>query len=165
MSEPTSQSVPEELNAPSRIPWPPIILIAVIAVAIGMDRTYPLTWPGMNDLPARVVGLAIGAGGVILALWAVWTMRRAQTTILPHKPASALVTSGPFMRLRNPIYVADIMILLGAAEITKNLWFVIAAVVFAILVTYLAILPEERHLEAKFGEAYRDYKSRSRRWL
>ncbi|MFT7577573.1 MAG: protein-S-isoprenylcysteine O-methyltransferase Ste14, partial [Alphaproteobacteria bacterium] len=72
---------------------------------------------------------------------------------------------GPFARLRNPIYVADVMILLGVAELTKNLWFVVGAAIFGVLVTYLAILPEERHLEFRFGDAYRDYKSRSRRWL
>ena len=57
------------------------------------------------------------------------------------------------------------MILLGAAELTKNIWFVVCAALFAILVTVLAILPEERHLEARFGDDYREYKSRSRRWL
>ena len=60
---------------------------------------------------------------------------------------------------------ADVMILLGAAELSKNIWFVIGAAVFGVLVTVLAILPEERHLEARFGDAYRNYKQRSRRWL
>ena len=79
--------------------------------------------------------------------------------------ATTLVTSGPFRRFRNPIYLADCLILLGLAELTKNVWFVIGAVVFAVLVTWLAILPEERHLERRFGEAYLDYKAKSRRWL
>jgi protein-S-isoprenylcysteine O-methyltransferase Ste14 len=42
---------------------------------------------------------------------------------------------------------------------------VILAPVFAVLMTWLAILPEERHLEAKFGDAYRAYKARTRRWI
>ena len=57
------------------------------------------------------------------------------------------------------------MILLGLAEVTKNIWFAILAPLFAILVTWLAIIPEERHLEARFGDAYRSYKERSRRWI
>ena len=57
------------------------------------------------------------------------------------------------------------MILLGLAELTKNVWFVIVAAVFVLLVTWLAILPEERHLEAKFGDEWRAYKARARRWL
>ncbi len=165
MSEPKSQTDPVDAEAPSSIPWPPILLLVAIAIAITLDRLSPLPWPGLNDVGARIIGLSIGAGGVLLAGWAVWTLRQAGTTIKPHAAADVLVTSGPFGRLRNPIYVADVMILLGAAELTKNIWFVVGAALFAILVTFLAILPEERHLEARFGDAYRNYKSRSRRWL
>ena len=57
------------------------------------------------------------------------------------------------------------MILLGLAELSHNIWLAILAPVFAVAVTWLAILPEERHLETRFGDAYRAYKARSRRWL
>ncbi|MFT5507287.1 MAG: protein-S-isoprenylcysteine O-methyltransferase Ste14 [Hyphomicrobiaceae bacterium] len=165
MPEAELRNPPNEPAPPSRIPWPPLVLLAVIAAAIALGQLYQLPWPGSDDLPAQIIGLSIGGGGIILAGWAAWSMRQAGTTIKPHKSASALVTSGPFARLRNPIYVADVMILLGVAELTKNLWFVVGAAIFGVLVTYLAILPEERHLEFRFGDAYRDYKSRSRRWL
>jgi protein-S-isoprenylcysteine O-methyltransferase Ste14 len=92
-------------------------------------------------------------------------LRRQGTTVLPDAGATALVTSGPYRRFRNPIYLADCLILLGIAELTKNIWFVIGAAVFAVLVTLLAILPEERHLERRFGAAYLDYKAGTRRWL
>ena len=85
--------------------------------------------------------------------------------MLPHRGASSLITDGPYKRFRNPIYLGEVLIFLGIAEATKNVWFVIAGVVFAILVTRLAIVPEERHLEEKFGDAYRDYKARTRRWI
>ena len=130
-----------------------------------LGRMMPLHWPGVDDLAARSLGLGIGALGVLLAAWAIWTMARAGTAIRPDRGASVLVTTGPFVRFRNPIYLADAMILLGLAELTKNIWFAILVPLFAILVTWLAILPEERHLEARFGEAYRAYKERSRRWI
>ena len=57
------------------------------------------------------------------------------------------------------------LVLLGTAEITKSVWFVGAALIFAILVTILQIIPEERHLERQFGDAYLEYKARSRRWI
>lgn len=162
---PQSTSKPTKIDAPSRIPWPPILLLIVVAAAIVLGRHSPLTWPGLDDLAARVVGISIGVGGILLACWAAWTLYRAGTTIKPHRGADVLVTTGPFQRLRNPIYVADVMLLLGAAEVTKNVWFVIGAALFGLLVTFLAILPEERHLEVRFGEEYRNYKARSRRWL
>jgi protein-S-isoprenylcysteine O-methyltransferase Ste14 len=61
--------------------------------------------------------------------------------------------------------MGDVLILLGLAELTHNIWFVILGPVFALAVFRLAIVPEERHLEERFGQAYLDYKARTRRWF
>lgn len=150
---------------PSHVPWPPILLVGVVVAAIGLGEAAPLPWPGLDDTAAQLVGLGIGAAGVVLAAWAILSLRRSETTVRPDAGASHLVTSGPYRRFRNPIYLADVMILLGIAELTNNVWFAIAAAVFAALVTPLAILAEERHLERRFGQAYLDYKAKSRRWI
>jgi protein-S-isoprenylcysteine O-methyltransferase Ste14 len=152
-------------DRPSTVPWPPIVLVAVILGAIALNYLAPVSWPGLDDTPARVIGRGIGIIGIILLIWAILTLRRHGTTVLPDVGATSLVTSGPYWRYRNPIYLADAMIVLGAAELTKNIWLVAAAAVFAVLVTWLAILPEERHLEHRFGQAYLDYKKKSRRWI
>ncbi len=158
-------SGPDIEERPGRIPWPPLLLIGVIAGAVALGRLRPLPWPGLDDWPARAVGLGLGVVGIALLVVSVLTLRRHGTTVLPDVGATTLVTSGPYRRFRNPIYLADCLILLGLAELTKNVWFVVGAVVFAALVTLLAIMPEERHLERRFGEAYLDYKAASRRWL
>lgn len=150
---------------PSSVPWPPLLFGAAIAAAIALQRVFPLTWPGVDDLAAQTIGLSAGAVGIGLIVWAIVTMVRSKTTVMPHKGSSVLVTSGPFARLRNPIYLGDAMILLGLAELTKNIWFVLLLPVFVGLVTWLAILPEERHLEKKFGDAYEAYKAKTRRWI
>jgi protein-S-isoprenylcysteine O-methyltransferase Ste14 len=150
---------------PSQVPWPPIVLVGVIAAAIVLGYATPIAWPGIDDEPARIIGRSIGVAGIALLVWAIVTLRQNDTTLLPDAGATHLVTSGPYWRFRNPIYLGDTMILLGAAELTKNLWLVIAAVVFVALVTWLAILPEERHLQRRFGQAYADYKAKSRRWI
>jgi protein-S-isoprenylcysteine O-methyltransferase Ste14 len=126
---------------------------------------WPLPWPGINDSPAHWVGLGFGLAGVGLIVWAGWTLRKSGTTFLPAGAASVLVTTGPFVRFRNPIYLGDALVLLGTAEITKSIWFVVAALIFGVLVTILQIIPEERHLERQFGDAYLDYKARTRRWI
>jgi protein-S-isoprenylcysteine O-methyltransferase Ste14 len=161
MSVPSS----EPADRPSAVPWPPIILAGVVVAAVALGYLAPLSWPGTNDFAARTGGVAIGAVGIALLVWAIMTLRRHGTTVLPDVGATALVTDGPYRRFRNPIYLADAMILLGIAELTKNVWFVIAAAAFGALVTWLAILPEERHLERRFGKAYLDYKAKSRRWI
>ncbi len=82
-----------------------------------------------------------------------------------HKSADRLVTEGPFRFRRNPIYMGEVLVFLGLAELTHNIWFAIIAPLFAIAIQRLAILPEERHLEERFGQAYLDYKERTRRWF
>ena len=150
---------------PTRIPWPPVLIATTLAAAWILESTTPMSWPGLDDQPARIAGSAIGVAGLALMAWAIFTLRRARTTILPHHGASALVTSGPFRFRRNPMYLGEVMFFLGLAELTKSVWLVILAPVFALLITWLAILPEEHHLEAKFGDTYRAYKARTRRWI
>jgi protein-S-isoprenylcysteine O-methyltransferase Ste14 len=150
---------------PTGFPWPPLLLAAVIASALLLGRIWPIAWPGVDDLAARIVGWGALLGGLALALWAAMTLRAARTTVLPHRAATRLVTSGPFRFRRNPIYLAEMLILLGLSEPTKNIWFAILTPLFALLITWLAIVPEERHLEARFGQSYRDYKERTRRLL
>lgn len=152
-------------TTPATHPWPPILLAAIAVAAVGFGTLAPLPWPGIHDTAGHIAGLSLGIAGLALFAWAAWTLRRHGTTILPDKPADILVTDGPFRSRRNPIYVAHVLILLGVAELTQNIWFVIFAVLYIPLVTWLAVLPEERHLEARFGEDYRAYKARTRRWI
>jgi protein-S-isoprenylcysteine O-methyltransferase Ste14 len=146
-------------------PWPPVLLVAAVAGSWALSRLTPLRWPGTDDTASHVIGYAFGIIGLSLAVWAILTLRRAGTTVMPDGVSTALVTSGPYTRLRNPIYVGDTLLLLFAAEITKNLWFAVAALVFVVAVTALQIIPEERHLSAKFGDAYEAYRARTRRWI
>lgn len=152
-------------DRPSAIPWPPILLVAAAGAGWVLGRLYPLAWPGVDDTLARSIGIALGVIGIALILWAATTLWRHRTTVLPHKGVSDLVTDGPFRFRRNPIYIGDALILLGLAEMTKNIWMAILVPVFMALVTWLAILPEERHLEARFGDRWRDYRDATRRWI
>lgn len=156
---------PTMTDTPSRIPWPPLLLVGFGGLAWVLGRVVPLPWPGLDDFPARVIGWAILAAGVVLMLWAIVAFQRARANILPHRAATTLITSGPFAIWRNPIYMADVLLLAGLAQPTLNVWFLLAAPLFAVAVYALAILPEEAHLERRFGEEYRRYKAQSRRWF
>jgi len=61
--------------------------------------------------------------------------------------------------------MGEVLIFLGLAQATGNIWMAIVAAPLALLLLVLAILPEERHLEARFGERYLVYKGRTRRWF
>ena len=150
---------------PSPFPWPPLLLAGVIALATLLGRWAPLDWPGVNDTPAQVVGYGFGVAGLALALWAALTLWWAGTTIRPDRASRHLVTWGAYRWGRNPIYAGEAMILLGLAQATLNIWYAGAAIVFLLLVRAMAVLPEEHALEAQFGDAYRDYVARTRRWI
>jgi protein-S-isoprenylcysteine O-methyltransferase Ste14 len=155
----------DPINRPSAIPWPPMLFAGAIAVALLLGRMHPLAWPGLDDTGARVVGYAFGLAGLALTVWGLLTLYRANTNILPHKAADRLITEGAFRFRRNPIYLGEVLMLLGLAQVTGNIWFAVMAPIFAVAILQLAILPEERHLEARFGEEYLDYKARTRRWF
>jgi protein-S-isoprenylcysteine O-methyltransferase Ste14 len=152
-------------SRPSGVPWPPILIAATLAAGLVLGRVYPLEWPGLDDLAARLIGYGLGLAGLALAAWGIVTLRRAGTTVLPDKAANRLVTDGPFRFRRNPIYMGEVLMFFGLAQLTYNIWFAILAPVFAVAVLQLAIVPEERHLEERFGQAYLDYKERTRRWF
>ncbi len=152
-------------SPPSHFPWPPVLFLMAVLVGWWLQRIWPLAWPGTNDAPAKAIGWGFIIAGFGLAVWALVTMLRSSAEFRPHAQATVLVTSGPFRRFRNPMYLGYALVLLGLADSAQNLWIVAMTPLFAVAVTWLAILPEERHLEAKFGDAYREYKARSRRWL
>lgn len=162
MSQSEHTSATDRANS---FPWPPVLVILAVAVALGLNRVMPISWPGLDDGPAHVIGIAIGTAGLILIASAITTLRRHNTTVMPDKTATTLVTSGPYHMFRNPIYLGEVMVMFGLAELTKNIWFVAAGILLALAVTWLQILPEERHLEARFGNDYLDYKQRTRRWI
>lgn len=163
MTEQNTDAAP--IERANNFPWPPVLLVALIAAAALATQTWPLPWPGLNDSPAHWIGLGFGLAGIALIFWSIRTLRKNGTTYLPAGTASALVTTGPYVRFRNPIYLGDVLVLLGTAEITKSIWFIGAALIFAVLVTILQIMPEERHLERQFGDVYLEYKARTRRWI
>lgn len=152
-------------SRPSRIPWPPILFIGAIGLGFALARVYPLPWPGTDDPLSKSIGYTFGLLGLGLFVWGIATLVRAGTNVLPDRAADRLVTSGAFRFRRHPIYLGETLMLLGLAELTDNIWFVLLAPVFAVAVLALAIVPEEQHLEERFGQEYLDYKARTRMWF
>lgn len=111
------------------------------------------------------LGLAALALGFALFGWTLLTFRQHQTTINPYKGASSLCTNGPFGFSRNPIYLGDWILLCGASLLLRTAWPLIFAPIIWAILRYGVIRHEELHLEARFGDAYRAYKLRVRRWL
>jgi protein-S-isoprenylcysteine O-methyltransferase Ste14 len=143
-----------------------LIYLGALALGVVLHALVPLPWFGrpFADILVAVGVLGVGAG-VLLDVLALRALSRGKTTILPHKGSAHLVTGGPFAVTRNPIYVGNTLFLLGIGLIFGMAWFVLLAPIAAFSTQKLAIEPEERHLEARFGKAFRDYRKRVRRWI
>ena len=147
-------------ETPNTIPWPPLIFGGLVALGLLMQQVSPLDLPSTYSWP----GYALLAAGLGLDIWAMSHMARARTNILPHRPADRLVTDGPFGLMRNPIYVGNTIATFGLGLVLQNGWLLVAAPLAAVATHRLAVLREQAHLDAKFGDQWRAYAARVKPW-
>jgi protein-S-isoprenylcysteine O-methyltransferase Ste14 len=150
-------------DRPNALPWPPMLLVSAVVLAIALGRLAPV--PALEGVWPTLLGGAMLVAGLGLDVWAIATMRRAHTNVMPNRAADLLVTWGPFRFSRNPIYLGNTLLLLGIGLAVGNSWFVVFAFVAALCVDRLAIRREEQHLAARFSDAWTDYAAKTPRWL
>ncbi len=142
---------------------PPVLYLGTLFLGGLIDLVFPAPLP---DFAARLptAGLALVAGLVLLTLCFV-RFKAAGTNVPTWMPTTALVTSGPYRFSRNPIYLALTLVYLGLALAFGSWWPVVLLAPVLIVMRFGVIGREERYLEARFGDAYRDYCASVRRWL
>jgi protein-S-isoprenylcysteine O-methyltransferase Ste14 len=123
---------------------------------------WPANWP--LDVP-RIAGLVLVAIGILLMAAGVLQFKRHGTPVPTDQPTTALVTTGVYGFSRNPLYLALTAIYLGIGLLLPSLLVLALVVPVLILMHYGVVVREEAYLERKFGEPYRAYKKRVRRWL
>lgn len=151
---------------PNRFPWPPVLYLVAIAASVLANWFYPLPWIGspLGDILFAIGALCI-VGTLAIDLSAMGQLRAARTPILPTRAAEHLVTKGAFSFSRNPIYLANTLLMFGIGLVSGNVWFLLFGLVAAFATQKLAIEREERHLAQRFGKKYHDYAKRVRRWI
>lgn len=150
-------------DKPGVVAFPGLLYAAAFAIAYGLQLAWPL--PILSQPAARWSGSALCLAGAALILWGIAAMRRAGTNIYPELPSTALVTDGPFRFTRNPLYVALDILFVGLSLEVDMLWGLVMLAPLLVVMHYGVIRREERYLERKFGEAYRAYRGRVRRYL
>jgi protein-S-isoprenylcysteine O-methyltransferase Ste14 len=134
--------------------------LPLLAILLNLASPFPLEFAGSRTLGILLIAAALG-----IDLWAMRTLHEAKTTIMPHRGSSHLVANGPFGYSRNPIYLANMVLLAGMGFVSMNAWFVLLAPVDGVLTHLLAIRREELHLLARFGYQFEDYCRKVRRWI
>jgi len=100
-----------------------------------------------------------------LFAWAIVTMTRAGSNVPTSLPSTTIIDTGPYRFTRNPIYLGMMLGLIGLAVALNSLWLLLTLAPFALVIRYGVVAREEAYLERKFGDAYRHYRARVRRWL
>ena len=111
------------------------------------------------------LGLFTSFAGIGLNMWAMNRFRKHKTSSHPKHQAIKLVEDGPYRFSRNPLYLGTGLLILGFGIGFDIVWIVLGSFLALFVIHYVAVLPEERYLLQIFGDEYKSYKLKVRRWL
>src|SRR5262249_49201394 len=142
---------------------PPLIFLGFLALATVLDATAPSPTTALFPYGRYLAGTVLFTIGLDIA--GVHGLRASGTNLSTDLPATALVVNGIYRWSRNPIYLAMPLAYVGLAIAAGSAWAIALLIPLLVAMNIGVISREERHLEREFGDAYRAYKSRVRRWL
>lgn len=154
--------------------------LAVAALLFRLDRLPPfwfllavlaqfaLAWQAPTydtPLALALLGYALLFGGIALLLAAAQRFHKWRTPIKPFQQPNHCITDGVFRYSRNPLYLGEVLMLLGLAALLGNWTALLPVPVFVSVIQWCFILPEEQILRQQFEGVYRRYQRRVRRWI
>ena len=142
--------------------YPPIWLIGFLGLAMGQVWLVP--GPSLGSWP-NWLGGALVVAGIALMVLAAPQFARLGTTVVPHREPRALITGGIYRYTRNPIYLADVLLLAGFVLRWEAWVSLLLLPVFVWILEVRFIRPEEARLHRAFGDDFNAYRARVRRWV
>jgi protein-S-isoprenylcysteine O-methyltransferase Ste14 len=143
---------------------PPLAWGLAVIAGVALNWLVPLPFLP-TYLPAGWLGAMVFVLALALFAWAIVTITRGGSNVPTSMPTTTIIESGPYRFTRNPIYLSMCLGLIGLAIAFDNLWLLMMLVPFGLVIRYGVVAREEAYLERKFGDVYRGYRSRVRRWL
>ncbi|HYG85058.1 MAG TPA: isoprenylcysteine carboxylmethyltransferase family protein [Azospirillum sp.] len=163
--DPAEQQVTDTGTA-GVITRPPLLFLAALLLGYVSDRLLPLPFPIPRIDPVHwIIAGSLILIGLTLAAAGIRNFSRAGTPVPTNQPTRALVTTGIHGWTRNPIYLGLFLVYVGIGMAVRSLSILILTVPLAIAIRYGVVAREEAYLERRFGDTYRDYKARVRRWV
>jgi protein-S-isoprenylcysteine O-methyltransferase Ste14 len=138
-----------------------VYLVSMVAAYFLMfnDR-LSLGWLGQRFLPAaapiEATGVAITAVGIALAIWARWHLGQNWSATITLKEGHELIRSGPYGRIRHPIYTGMLLGLAGTA-LALGEYRGLIALAIALVCFSAKARKEERYLVTEFGERFKEH--------
>lgn len=152
------------LDHPGVVTRPPLLYLAAFLGFLVLRWLLPLRLAA-DGMPLVYAGVALALAGLGIGFWGRALMVAARTNLDPMKPATAIVTGGPFRFSRNPLYVGMTMLYVGLTLAFNTWWGFVLLVPLLAVMHFGVILREEVYLEAKFGDEYRRYKGLVARYV
>ena len=144
---------------------PPLVFFAFLIGAGAMERWLPVDIGDGFLGPRHLIAwpLLLFAGYMALGSWLIFL--KAGTHVDPRKPTLKIIADGPFRISRNPMYLSLVLVLAALSILQLSIWFLLSCFGLWFILDRKAVVAEEAYLEEKFGDRYRGYKSRVRRWI
>ena len=159
----TNRFNPSKILLKIPVPW-----VFILTYLAGLIPHFLFPFNFLKHISTQEVKLAGAFLFVIGALFAAWSLiifREASTTTTPGESSKKLVMSGPYKFSRNPMYVSLTMAYLGEAGLLVQLWPVLFLPVMLIYLSKVVIPLEEKVLSSDFGDEYKAYCSKVKRWI
>ena len=134
-------------------------------LALLLNTFTPVSFASCCQLLRWLTAAALIALGLMVSFAVVWIFRKSRTPVSPRRPTTGIVRAGLYRYSRNPDYLGQMMIYLGAAMATGSWWPFLLLPLLLVAIQLGVVRREEHYLEAKFGQAYRDYRAQVPRWL
>ena len=142
---------------------PPTYMMIAVIVMVLLHLMVPVA--GLAQAPITWLGAPFIGVGLILNFWADHLFKKHRTTVKPFGKPGVLVEEGPFQLSRNPMYLGMVLAAIGVAMLLGTLSPFLVVGVLVWLFTTRFITVEEAVLEDEFGNAWRAYKGKVRRWF
>lgn len=146
---------------------PPVVGVLAILIGFGLGRVYPIMDNFLVPAPAGywVGGLICFLSGYFFGYLPIKLFQKSQQDPRPWTSTPEILVEGPYKFTRNPMYVMMVLWCIGFSIILDEAWVFLLAPVCGYVIYRVAIRYEEIYLEEKFGDSYREYKKKVRRWI
>ncbi len=155
----------EPKDIPGVVAPPPLIFLGFLAVGWAIERFGTDLTLNAPDTARRWGAVILIVLGFLIEGEAAERFRRVGTALEPWKPSTALATKGVYGLTRNPIYIGFAIIYVGLALGLDSPIALTLLLPCLVVIDRFVIAREERYLEAKFGDEWRAYTARVRRWI
>lgn len=144
---------------------PPVLFGAGLVLGLALHALHPIHLASSAGGALRAAGIVLIALGLLLSIAVMRVFGAAGTPVPPYRATTRLVCTGPYRYSRNPDYIGQTLTYVGIAVVANSWWPLVLLPLILLVVQRGVIRREERYLEAKFGDEYRSYMARVRRWL